>query len=68
MLFYSQASRFLSYFNVGIDWDQLIYMDRVTDILGLIYWGYVIIMLQFNDKVKQEFCAPPQETATEQKI
>ena len=68
MLFYSQASRFLSYFNVGIDWDQLIYMDRVTDILGLIYWGYVIIVLQFNDKVKQEFCAPPQETATEQKI
>jgi len=67
LLFHDVASRFLSYFRVGIDWDQILYLDRVTDTLGLIYWGYVIIVLQFNDKVKQEFFAPPQETATEQR-
>ena len=57
LLFHDVASRFLSYFRVGIDWDQILYLDRVTDTLGLIYWGYAIIVLQFNDKVKREFFA-----------
>lgn len=67
LLFHNVASRFLSYFRFGIDWDRILYLDRVTDTLGLIYWGYLILVLQFNDKVKQEFFAPPQETATEQR-
>jgi len=60
-LFRGAASHFLSHFGFGIDWDQILYLDRVTDTLGLIYWGYVIIMLQFNGKVKREFfAASPQ--------
>ncbi len=47
--FRDAASHFLSYFRVGIDWDQILYLDRVTDTLGLIYWGYLIIVLQFNN-------------------
>jgi hypothetical protein len=66
-LLYDAASRLLSHFSFGIDWGQILYLDRVTDTLGLIYWGYAIIVLQFNDKVKQEFFAPRQETAAEQK-
>ena len=66
ILFHTQVTRFLSHFSYGVDWDRILYLDRVTDILGLIYWGYLIIVLQFNDKVRREFFAPPQETATEQ--
>jgi len=67
LLFHTQAARFLSYFNVGVDWEGILYLDRVTDILGAIYWGYLIYVLQFNDAVRREFFAPSPETATEQK-
>lgn len=66
LLFHSQAARFLSYFGFGMDWDQILYLDRMTDTLGLIYWGYVIYLLQFNDRVRQEFLAPPTGVGTEQ--
>jgi len=66
LLFHDMASRFLSYFRVGIDWDRILYLDRATDILGLIYWGYAIIVLQFTDSVKQEFFAPPATPAPDQ--
>lgn len=64
-LFHDVTSRMLSYFRLGIDWDQILYLDRVTDTLGLIYWGYVIIMLQFNGKVKREFFAASPQSAQE---
>jgi hypothetical protein len=67
LLFHDVASRFLSYFRVGIDWDQILYLDRVTDILGAIYWGYLIYVLQFNDKVRKDFFASSPETVTDQK-
>jgi hypothetical protein len=67
ILFHSEASRILSHFRFGIDWDQILYLDRVTDILGLVYWGYLIHVLQFNDAVRREFFAPSLETATEQR-
>ncbi len=66
-LFRFGASRLLSHFGFGADWDQLLYMDQVTDILGLIYWGFLIYMLQFNGKVKQEFFASPPEAVPEQR-
>ena len=66
LLFHDVASRFLSHFRVGINWDQILYLDRVTDTLGLIYWGYVIIVLQFNSNVRQEFFASPAENGTNQ--
>jgi len=66
LMFHTEAARFLSYFKIGIDWDRILYLDRVTDILGLIYWGYLIIVLQFNDKVRKDFFATLPETVTDQ--
>ncbi len=66
MLFHTEAARFLSHFNFGIDWDRILYLDRATDILGLIYWGYLIYVLQFNDKVRQDFFASSAEPMTDQ--
>jgi hypothetical protein len=66
LLFHTEASRFLSYFKIGIDWDRILYLDRVTDILGLIYWGYAIVVLQFTSSVRQEFFAPPAASVPKQ--
>lgn len=63
ILFHSQAARVLSHFKFGMDWERILYLDRVTDILGLIYWGYAIVVLQFTTSVKQEFFAPPAAPA-----
>jgi hypothetical protein len=67
ILFRTQATRFLSHFSYGVDWDRILYLDRVTDILGLIYWGYVISVLQFSSKVRQEFFPSPAENGTDQR-
>jgi hypothetical protein len=67
ILFHTQVTRFLSHFNYGVDWDRILNLDRVTDTLGLIYWGYLIYVLQFNDKVRQEFSASPPSTTGDQK-
>jgi len=66
ILFHSEASRILSHFSFGIDWDQVLYLDRVTDILGLIYWGYLISVLQFDSRVRQDFFSSPTEPVREQ--
>jgi hypothetical protein len=66
LLFHDVASRFLSYFRVGIDWDRILYLDRVTDILGLFFWGYLILLLQFSENVRREFFAPKVTTSGDQ--
>jgi len=66
LLFHTQAARFLSYFKVGVDWEGILYLDRVTDILGLIYWGYLILVLQFSERVRREFFVPQATTAGDQ--
>ena len=67
ILFHTQVTRFLSHFSYGVDWDRILYLDRVTDILGLIYWGYVISVLQFSSKVRQEFFPSPAESGTDRR-
>lgn len=64
LLFHTQVARFVSHLSFGVDWDQILYLDRVTDSLGLIYWGSLIYVLQFNKTVRQEFFAPEPETVT----
>jgi len=66
ILFHTQVTRFLSHFSFGVDWERILYLDRVTDILGLIYWGYAIVVLQFTDSVRREFFAPPAAPAPDQ--
>ena len=37
------------------NWDKLIVIDRVTDFIGVIFWGYAVYILQFNSDVKKIF-------------
>jgi hypothetical protein len=67
ILFHSQAARVLSHFTFGVDWDRILYLDRVTDILGLIYWGYLIYVLQVNHRVRKEFFGSSPEPVPDQK-
>jgi len=41
-------------FNVG-SMNQVIVLDRVTGILALIYWGYVVYLLLADEEVKELF-------------
>ena len=43
------------YFGSYADWNKLLLLDRVTDILGLFFWGYAIYILQFNSDVRKIF-------------
>jgi len=42
----------------GVHWPRVVLIDRTKDFLGLIFWGYLIYILQFKPEVKREFCAP----------
>jgi len=53
-------SSWLSGLNLGMDWHRLMLIDRIKDLLGLLYWGYLISVLQFNAEVKRGFLEPIQ--------
>ena len=55
LLISSKAMRFLTHIDRYIDWDTIIYIDRITDFVGLIFWGYAIYILQFNAGMKKIF-------------
>lgn len=55
ILFRSQISRMMTQMVDTPEWNQLLLIDRTTDILGLIFWGYLVYVLQFNGRVKQSF-------------
>ncbi len=62
-LFTSWAMRlnpWMSRMAPGLDWHQALRVDRVKDFLGLLYWGYLIFVLQFDAAVKGEFLQPVQ--------
>lgn len=50
-----QISGILNYIDKEINWKQIFFLDRVTDFLGLIFWGSLIYILQFNRNIKQIF-------------
>ena len=66
IVFRSEVTRFVSSVTFGIDWDRILLLDRVTDALGLIYWGYAIVVLQFTNSVREEFFAPPAASVPNQ--
>lgn len=43
----------------GLDWRRAILIDRIKDFLGLLFWGYLIFVLQVNRDVKSDFFRPP---------
>jgi hypothetical protein len=55
MIISSKAMNFLFYIDRSINWDRLVLIDRITDFVGLLFWGYAIFILQFNDNIKKIF-------------
>lgn len=51
-----------------VDWDNLMFIDRITDFIGLIYWGYAIFILQFNNEVKNLFLSTGPVESPDQNI
>jgi hypothetical protein len=48
----------------GLDWQRVLLVDRVKDLLGLLFWGYLIYVLQINAEVKRDFLGPlPLQTS-----
>lgn len=60
LLLHSETVRVLSRMFGTTDWNRLILIDHLTDILGCIYFVYLIIILQFTGDVKQIFVPPPE--------
>ena len=51
----SSAMRFLTHIDQYINWDTVMMVDRINDLVGLIFWDYAIYILQINDDVKKIF-------------
>ena len=60
-LFASRASSILGHFEYGVNWERLLWIDRVTDALGFLYWGYFIYVLQMDRTVRGLFLPPADE-------
>ncbi|MCX6555724.1 MAG: hypothetical protein NTZ12_12050 [Candidatus Aminicenantes bacterium] len=41
------------------DWQKLVNFDRIQKIFELLFWGYLIAVLQFDEEVKKEFFSRP---------
>ena len=46
-----------------MDWQKLMNFDRVQKVFELLFWGYLIAVLQFDDEVKKEFFPQPPADA-----
>jgi len=44
--------------NMNMNWEKLLQYDRVQKIFELLFWGYLIAVLQFDEAVKKEFFPP----------
>lgn len=67
LLFTSRATGFTPWLiNLapGVDWQRALLVDRVKDLLGLLFWGYLIFVLQVNAEVKRDFLEPPKTSGT----
>jgi hypothetical protein len=51
----SQSVEMLKDLRITVDWDKLILEDFISDLLSLVYFSFIIYMLQFNMKVRQMF-------------
>ena len=44
--------------DAGLDWQDLLQYDRVQKVFELLFWGYLISVLQFDPGVTREFQPP----------
>ena len=42
----------------GLDWQRIAQVGVIQDALALIFWGYLVYVLQIDDRVKGEFLGP----------
>jgi hypothetical protein len=68
LMFSLNINQILKYFGSYTDWNKLLLLDRVTDILGLFFWGYAIYILQFNSDVKRIFFSENTTNMIDQKL
>lgn len=59
-LFTPHLTNLLSRFDSSLEWWRMIFLDRTTDILGFIYFAYVIYRLQFDENVQRLFLPAPE--------
>jgi hypothetical protein len=48
----------------GMDWDRLLLYDRIQKAFELLFWGYLISVLQFDHAVRDEFFPGPGADGT----
>jgi hypothetical protein len=54
---------------IDLDWERLLRFDRIQKVFELLFWGYLIAVLQFDRAVRAEFqpSAPAGAASDEQK-
>ena len=65
-LFTSGTSGFLPWIAglaPDVDWHLAFLVDRIKDLLGFVFWGYAIYVLQVDKEVKGEFQTPPADAS-----
>jgi len=50
------------------NWDKLIVIDRITDFINVVFWGYAVYILQFNSDVKRIFFSENTTNMIDQKL
>lgn len=63
LLFNTKLTAFITQFISPQDWGQILYLDRITDIIGLIFWGYAVYLLMGSEEVKELF-SPVDQNGT----
>ncbi len=51
----SQFSSWIAQWLPDMDWEKLMQYDRVQKVFELLFWGYLISVLQFDAAVRDEF-------------
>lgn len=57
----SDLGSWISRWVADLDWEKLLQFDRIQKVFELLFWGYLISVLQFDAVVRDEFF--PQEPA-----
>jgi heme/copper-type cytochrome/quinol oxidase subunit 4 len=68
LLLSSKVIEILQYFNLDLDMSRLILIDRITDFIGVIFWGYAIYILQFNSDIKRIYFSENTTNMIDQKL
>jgi hypothetical protein len=55
----SDMGSWISQWLPDMDWEKLMQFDRMQKVFELLFWGYLISVLQFDAEVKKEFMPQP---------